>query len=307
VILSTCTILAVVALGPIPDLEGPHRGNGLYRSMIEEGVTIAGRRIPLPAPSVPDGLSGPRQTTVLRELAGSERALAELLRDSVSAPFILKVHDEAGEPSDLIRKADLWFAIHADFDAMDPDATVRQASDANPVEAGNMRFQSHLLDSKALSAQRPGDVDSKGAVRRWFVHISGRLLDRIEVDETVRVDATKSDASWVIASRTDPRFDDDATYPNRWRPIVRRGGRDEPGKASRYDGGASYVKISRLADVAGTLLVETHFAFAEPRAWFDGAPILRSKISLIAQDQVRRLRREVAKTRDHPKTVRPGR
>ena len=44
-------------------------------------------------------------------------------------------------------------------------------------------------------------------------------------------------------------------------------------------------------------IVEVHFAFAEPRAWFGGAPILRSKIALVAQDQIRRLRRELAERR----------
>jgi hypothetical protein len=55
------------------------------------------------------------------------------------------------------------------------------------------------------------------------------------------------------------------------------------------------------------LLVEAHFAFAEPRAWFDGAPILRSKLSLIAQDQIRRLRRELAEKRKEETGKKPAR
>ena len=38
-------------------------------------------------------------------------------------------------------------------------------------------------------------------------------------------------------------------------------------------------------------------AFVEPQGWFQGNPILRSKISLIAQDQVRQIRREIEKKR----------
>ena len=40
-----------------------------------------------------------------------------------------------------------------------------------------------------------------------------------------------------------------------------------------------------------------HMAFVEPDGWFQGAPILRSKFSVIAQDQIRSLRRELAKKR----------
>ena len=38
-------------------------------------------------------------------------------------------------------------------------------------------------------------------------------------------------------------------------------------------------------------------AFVEPNEWFQGAPILRSKFSVIAQDQIRSLRRELARQR----------
>jgi hypothetical protein len=65
------------------------------------------------------------------------------------------------------------------------------------------------------------------------------------------------------------------------------------GKPHRYDGSASTTKISRLASVPGALLIESHFAFVEPMEWFDGTPVLRSKITMVAQDQIRRLRREL--------------
>ena len=44
------------------------------------------------------------------------------------------------------------------------------------------------------------------------------------------------------------------------------------------------------------LFVEAHFVFTEPHDWFEGAPVLRSKISLIAQDRIRKLRRELAES-----------
>ena len=55
--------------------------------------------------------------------------------------------------------------------------------------------------------------------------------------------------------------------------------------------------MTRLAGLATAVVVEVHFAFAEPLAWFEGDPILRSKFGLIAQDQVRRLRRELLKAK----------
>ena len=65
-----------------------------------------------------------------------------------------------------------------------------------------------------------------------------------------------------------------------------------------YPGGISYTKISRLAFRPSALLVEMHGAFVEPREWFQGGPILRSKFSVVAQDQIRTLRRELARRKD---------
>jgi len=44
------------------------------------------------------------------------------------------------------------------------------------------------------------------------------------------------------------------------------------------------------------VVIEAHTVLAEPYGWFEGAPILRSKFNLIAQDQVRKLRREMSKS-----------
>ncbi len=92
-----------------------------------------------------------------------------------------------------------------------------------------------------------------------------------------------------------PGFEDDPKYPNRWAALERIRGEERLSQTYPYDGGGGYAKISRLKLKPGALLVEAHFAFAEPRPWFDGAPILRSKLGLIAQDQIRSLRRALRK------------
>ena len=64
------------------------------------------------------------------------------------------------------------------------------------------------------------------------------------------------------------------------------------------------MKITRLAAEPNALLVEAHFVYVEPLEWFQGNPILRSKFGVIAQDQIRRLRREIAKKRRPAESVR---
>jgi hypothetical protein len=127
--------------------------------------------------------------------------------------------------------------------------------------------------------------------------LTGRLLDRIAVEATDRVFATRTADSLLIAARTDSTFDPDGPLSNRWWTLTRKGTEEVKGPLQHYAGGASYVKITRLAAEPGALFVEAHFVYVEPLDWFQGNPILRSKVSLIAQDQIRRLRRELDKTK----------
>jgi len=129
----------------------------------------------------------------------------------------------------------------------------------------------------------------------WYSHVHARLLDRIDFEVTNQVMATQSAESVVIASRTDPSFAKAGPRANGWKPLAQAGGPNAEGPVQPYAGGISYAKISRVALRPGALLVEMHMAFVEPEGWFKGEPILRSKFSIVAQDQIRSLRRELAR------------
>ncbi|MDR3638720.1 MAG: hypothetical protein P4L84_33245 [Isosphaeraceae bacterium] len=296
--LTLAWLVGIALTGQTPQVEPAHAAHGAYRSLLENGLTLEQTRLEFPPPALRDGMSAEEQRASLEKIAGSSARLDELVRDSVAAPFLLKLRDETTKDGDLIRRGDLFFAVHADFRAIDPDALTRRGTEEKPVEAGNMRFVSRVLTDGERHAR---GFEGAGKSREWFVHLKGRLLDRIAVEATDRITSTGSDESWVIASRTEPKFDEDHEFPNSWRSLDVKGGGDASA-AHRYAGGGSYVKISKLAAPAGALFVEAHFAFTEPRAWFDGAPILRSKLSLVAQDQIRRLRRELAQAKSKSKS-----
>lgn len=287
--------MADAAAGAEPE----HARNAVYQGVLAEGLSAGGATVKLPAPRVTDGQGADAQRAALREVAGSDGKLDEMVRNSVTAPFIMKVRDEKAEGA-TIRVVDLWFVVHAGLEGIDP---VREAArtDNKDVEAGNMAVQTRLLKPEELRAAGVAASSSKESGSEvWYAHIRGRLLDRILFEATNHAEATRSGESIVIAARTDPAFDKSGPAGNGWKPIARGEGerKDDERKAESlkpYAGGISYTKISRLAFEPGALLVEMHAAFVEPREWFDGAPILRSKFSVVAQDQVRRLRRELAR------------
>ncbi len=275
-----------------------HANNPVYRGLVDAGIAVEGATARLPEPVLPDGLDADAARAKLRAVAGDDRAARELARNSVTAPFLLKPRDVKAGGS-ILRLADLYFIVHADLDEVDPGQVARQA-DGRSAEAGNMRFASKTLGNDDLRGRRVEPLAALAGRHEWYTHATGRLLDRIAVEATDRVVATRSADSLVVAGRTDRAFDRDATSPNRWSTLARQGTAEAPGPARDYEGSAGYCKITRLASEPGALFVEVHFGFVEPHDWFQGAPILRSKLGVIAQDQVRRLRREI-ETRRGPK------
>jgi hypothetical protein len=290
-------VMAMMGLSDEPaHIEPEHAKNPVYIGVLRDGLTANGATVKLPEPRLRDGQAAEAQRAALREVAGSDQRLDELLRDSVTAPYLIKVRDEkAGDAT--IRVVDLWFVVYADIVEFDPAKEAAKA-DGKDVEAGNMAMRSRLLKPDELHAAgiTPPSRPEGSAPAVWYAHLHGRLLDRIEFDVTNHVVATRTGDSVVIAARTDPAFDKPGPFANGWKPV---GGGSEAGAAAGalkpYAGGISSTKISRLALKPGALLVETHGAFVEPRDWFQGAPILRSKFSVVAQDQIRTLRRELAR------------
>ncbi len=253
----------------------------LASTLGEKGFSVETTTVNFPPPRFHDGMTAEAERDALRLTAGSERAVDDLTRDSVVAPLILKMRDEPVGDRGVIRVADLWFVVRASIDAIDPGKVAGATQEPQTTEAANMKFTVRRVPAQAAKqAERP-DV--------WFVHVSGRMLDRVGMEATNRIEAEKSASSWTIASRTDPAFDGDPTNGNRWTLLKAAGG-------GPYPGGASLVTIQRLATVPGALMVEAHLVFFEPKAWFDGAPILRSKIGVVSQDRIRALRRELARS-----------
>jgi hypothetical protein len=291
----TSAILVAAGLVNQAKLEPAHAENAAFKQVLEQGFQTGGQTIRLPEPTLRDGQDAEAQRAALRQVAGSLRALEEMLRNSVTAPYILKLRDLKTADATL-RSADIWFVVYGDLKQVEA-AKEAARSDGKEVEAANMWFQTRLLKNEELKAAGIEPPASHAGQSSWYAHVHAKLLDRIDFELTNHAVASQSDESVVIASRTDPAFDRAGPAPNGWKPMSAAGGSKADGSAKPYAGGMSYAKISRLALKPGALLVELHTAFVEPEEWFHGAPILRSKFGIVAQDQIRALRRELASKR----------
>jgi hypothetical protein len=284
----------LLALVLAADAEGPvdvhEQLNPVYRSMRQVGVGAGPARWKLPPPTMDTDDPG-RQKTVLRSLAGADYDPDELTRHSVAAPFILKIQDlKKSESTDNAYRLDLWFVVYgspAQFKDTDAEKRIVQLSRSD--------IRVHFLEAAELTARgisRP----AADASRDRYVYAAYTLLDRIQVSLTTRHFLSRTDSSVTIAGVSDQRFAQDKLYPNQWRRIDKEQDPPSLGPVEPYPYQIGYYqRVTRLVEPAGALLVEYHAIFVEPAAWFRGTSLLRSKLPLLIQSEVRTFRRELAR------------
>ena len=162
-------------------------GTPVYVGVLDEGLKANGATVKLPEPRLRDGQAADVQRAALREVAGSDQKLEELVRNSVTAPYIIKVHDvKAGDAT--IRVIDLWFVVYADIAEIDPAKEAAKADDKE-VEAGNMVMRTRLLkpeDLRAAGIAAPSGTRGVGARDLVCPHPRPAARpDRVRRDEPV--------------------------------------------------------------------------------------------------------------------------
>jgi hypothetical protein len=283
-----CPLLALLG---VPAAEPREKANDLFEELRTTGVAVSPtQKAVLPAPSMADGLDANKQQEVLAAVAGTNYTVDELVRPAVVAPFVLKYRDvQPSDPDAPAYGIDLWFVAHGDLD------TLAGRDFLDRWQSGRKDQQVHVLIAAELAKRKLEEHSGEGRQERYG-HAVFTVLDRVQVSATLHSVLTRQADSLLAAARADPRFQADAEFPNRWRPISRDDdGKPVLGEPHPYGGAGAYCKITRLAEPAGALFVEYHQVFTEPKDWFGGANLLRSKVTILAQSEVRAFRRELAR------------
>jgi hypothetical protein len=275
-------LAATLAADPAP------AANPVYRELRDRGVPIGGsKRQMLPAPSMDDGLGAAAQQKVLAAIADEDHPLEDLLSKAHTAPFVLKLSALPAADHELVPKSiDLWFIMYGDL-----EAAMKKPFRQRLLTLGQQQVEVQELSAEDLAARKLSVATAGPTEVEVYLHLASTLFDRVRVEETQRVTLTRAKDSLILAARIDPRFSGDSKFPNQWQPVVD----GKPGKAEPYEGLGAYMKITRLAEPAGALFVESHTVLVEPKKWFDGAKLLESKLPTLVQQEVRTLRTELDK------------
>jgi hypothetical protein len=270
--------------------------NPLFKSLLDPGLTIgkdqSGKELKakFPPPAMPDGLDAVKQKAVITALVKDDYNYEDFTRKSIVAPQLLKLRDiMPSDPKAPARGVDVWFVAYGDLKSLDDEKFLDRL-----VNAGKGEGKGKGLKKEDLEKRKIKIADEK---REGYGYVEFDFLEKVHLKATGRAVWSKTDESVLVAAEVDPRFGGDAEFPNQWQSIIREGGTTKLGPATPWSGAAMYLKITRLHEPAGALFVEQHIIFVEPQGWFDGANLLRSKLPLVVQNNVRTMRKEWAKAK----------
>jgi hypothetical protein len=280
-------LLVVIPAAPAKD---DTQENALYKSLLEPGLAISsGAKAKFPEPTMPDGLDAAHQKAIIEGLINDDYSFEQFMRKSVVAPQLLKLRDvDSSNPKAPGRGIDVWFVTYGDLKALDDEKFLERL-----VNAGKGEGKGKELTKEELAKRKITRTDDK---HESYGHIEFDFLEKVHLSATGRAVWTRSDDSVVVAGVIDPRFQGDKEYPNQWQSIIKEGGMSKLGTAIPWSEAGFYLKITKLSAPIGALFIEQHIIFAEPTGWFDGANLLRSKLPIAVQSNVRSMRKEWAKT-----------
>ncbi len=270
--------------------------NAVFKELVERGVKMSdGTAFQLPRPILADQLDAAGQRAAIDRAPRGRGSVKEYLDKSFYAPVAVKVRT-LKTPEDegpAVRAVDVWFVVHGDWDAMQSKDFLERTA-GKEENKGRVVSKSGILTNQETAKRRLSSPDKDG-LRPRFVYTTFSLFERVEISATRRTALAKDKDSILAAGVVDPRFNNDADYPNRWRELLRDAQAEiKPGPAHPFAHAGGYAKITRLIEPAGAALIECHVVYEEDFGWFDGANLVKQKIPAMVQESVRVFRRKLA-------------
>lgn len=265
--------------------------NPVYAALLNKGVSVTDEKsVKLPPPILADGLDRDAQQAAIRN-ASDKYDYDQFVRDSTVAPFVYEYRPiDNSNPDFLVYGIDVCFVAYGELETL---------QDVDPKQLFNLNANAKdakvvVLDDAALREHGITLAERANFTER-FEHAAYPLFNKVQVEVTNQANLSATDQSLVRATRLDDRFAESPRFPNQWRPIsITPTGGTALGEPHPFRGTGMYLKTTRLIEPTGALFVEYHTVSVEPDAWFNGKPLIRSKLLLLLQREVRKFRHTLA-------------
>jgi hypothetical protein len=269
--------------------------NPLFDELLNKGLAIP--KVPplkLPTPLLNDGMDAKARKAVI-DKAADKLPVELFLKKSDNAPFTLKINSiNDAQEKRRGQTLDLYFVAFGKLETVVKKNVIHQLFMQEGKQADGVQRVDYL-SAEDLAQRKIKALDGAGIEER-FASLDIAFLEKVSVSGITRNVQTRTPHGVTVAMQLDDRFANDKQYPNRWRAITRSADKaDQLGPPQPYTGFAGYVCVTELAEPAGALFVEMHIAFHEPPEWFGGPNLLRSKLPVVIQENVRGFRRKIAR------------
>jgi hypothetical protein len=282
-------LFAALASSPAQPPASHDEQNPLYKSLRDTGLTVGTEKFKLPAPTFPDGLNADKQKEAFKALLADSHPFDVFSRNTPAAPQILKIHELGGDTKATVRGVDVWFIVHGDFKRLEDDKFLDRLVSSGKGAGGGTGGP---LTAKDLEKRKIVVKDEK---REGYGQVEFDFLEKVRLKATGHAMWSRTGESVIATAEIDQRFADDKEFPNQWSAITRAGGQPKYGDPQPWSGAAMYVKITKLHEPAGAMVVEQHVIFVEPTGWFGGPAALRSKLPAATRENVITMRKEFQK------------
>ncbi len=287
--LALAALVVAMVAGASPTEENP-----VLAELLKKGIKVSdGSFVKLSPPLELSGLDAEAQRQRIIAFVGGPANFAKMTAHSDKAPvkMVKKVTNLAN--SSRARKIDAYFIAYGKWQAINSRDFLKGL--LQPEEQGQQAV-SAVLTAQDL-AKRAIKLQPEGGRTESYFFSKATILDRVELS-TIQFSVGNRGPDWLlIASRIDPRFNNDPDFPNQWR-LIPNDAAAPLGVPHVYDASGFYVKVTKLTAPVGegAVFIEYHMVFEEPNDWFDGSSELSSKLDFLILAEAKRVRKKLAAT-----------
>jgi hypothetical protein len=270
-------------------------GGDLFQQLFEVGIPAPLPEQPplrlLPPSVAADQSDGERQAA-LAKLAG-DGGWDRFAKPTAVAPVTVEIRPLASVAGERYGyEIHTAFVLHTSLVQLGDQPSLERIFGPTSAESAEAGDRLRELDAAELTA---AGLESPLPENQRMAYVEVRLLQRIELRGTVRVERRQLDKQIDLAWKFDERCSSlDLPFANRWMKLSdNERGERVPGSPQPYHGGGGYLRLMELPRSPSLVVVESRWLFFEPQAWFDGGNLLRAKLPLLIQESVRSLRRKL--------------
>ncbi|MEN1681216.1 MAG: hypothetical protein AAGJ46_16635 [Planctomycetota bacterium] len=267
--------------------------------LVDQGFELdEGLVVKLPPPLINENMTGREQRAAFEKLIGAGQ-LPDYARQSINAKQRTRVTtDRKLGDQGAVRRLDQHFIVHGTLKLIRDQQMLDGFMAKEKEEAKNQEEEYEGISQYLKSVDGGEEVEAVelGLGEPFLYRYRYPLLNKVVISGMTRGQSFAGEHVLVESAVSAAELLDDPREPTVWRKIPRGADNDqELGPPTPFRGFAGYMQVTELKFLPGAVLVECHGVLIEPTGWFGGRNILAPKLPIVAQQNVRDLRRKVEK------------